>query len=97
MKTSDRLVVWKFEAAPAELRGLSRLGGSPRWLALVPAGMVGPDLELTIRTQVGQMGLEVCRMPSGDVVYVGSSDVAEFLEAANAHATSATPSQQARQ
>ncbi len=95
-KTFDRLMVWKFDAAPAEYRGLSRRGGSPTWVALVPASMDGPDLELTIRTQVGHLGLEICRIASGDVVYIGSSDVTELLELAVAQ-TSGITSQQAHQ
>ena len=89
-------MVWKFDAAPADLRVLGGAAGSPRWLALVPAAMHGPDLELAILTQVGSAGLERCQTAAGDVVYIGSSDVTELLEIVGSH-TSADPPQRARQ
>lgn len=86
----DRVMVWKFDAAPEDLRILSHVGGSSHWLAFVPAAMHGPDLELAIRFQVAQSGLEECRTSSGDVIYVGSSDVQQLMELVVSH-TSAPP------
>ena len=82
----DRVMVWKFDAAPEDLRVLSRARGASHWLAFVPAAMHGPDLELAIRLQVLQPGLEQYRTASGDVIYVGSSDVKQLMELVVSHA-----------
>jgi len=38
----DRISVWPFHEAPAELRALSSSGGDEDWVILVPTGML-PD------------------------------------------------------
>lgn len=83
--TYDRVMVWKFETAPQELRALHADTGQPQWVALVPASLTGPDLHESIRTQTGLLGVAVHRMESGDVVYLGSSDMKVFLDTVGAN------------
>ena len=87
----DRVMVWKFDSAPEDLRVLSRAGAASHWLAFVPAAMHGPDLELAIRLQVPQSGLEQYRTASGNVIYVGSSDVKQLMELVVSHTSIPDP------
>jgi hypothetical protein len=75
--TPDSLVVWKFESAPQELRALYTGESPPRWVALVPAAIHGPDLQQTIERQTGIQKFDTA---SGDVVYIGVVDVIELLD-----------------
>ena len=75
--TLDRVMVWKFDAAPADLQALYTGTGSPRWVALIPAAIHGPDLEAAIEAQGG---VQKHSAGGGDVAYIGASDVTEFLE-----------------
>ena len=81
MPTFERIMVWQFDAAPAELQGLHNRGYSPRWLALIPASIHGPDLARAIREQTSDISMDEYRTLSGDIVYVGSSGLAEILHA----------------
>jgi hypothetical protein len=74
-------MVWKFEAAPADLRALYQGAGSPKWLALIPKPIYGADLDATFRTDTETLDLLKRQTQSGDIVYAGSSDVAQFLGA----------------
>ena len=69
---SDKVMVWKFDAAPPELQALHRSGETPHWIALVPAAINGPDLDAAIGTQTGLDGMEKYKTKTGDVVYIGS-------------------------
>lgn len=77
MMLPDRVMVWKFETAPPELRALHTSGTSPRWVALIPAAIHGRDLQETIEAR---SGIEKFDMESGDVVYIGLAEMTEFLE-----------------
>jgi hypothetical protein len=80
MMTPDRVMVWKFDSAPSELQALHSGGEAPHWVALVPAAVNGPDLHGAIVTQTGPISIEAYRTEAGDVVYIGSSDLKQFLE-----------------
>jgi hypothetical protein len=75
--TPDRVMVWKFDTAPADLQALYAGTVSPRWVALIPAAIDGPDLQAAIEAQ---SGVEKHSVEGGDVAYIGASDVTEFLE-----------------
>ena len=79
--SSDRLIVWKFDSAPAELRARHRGRQSPDWVALIPAEIGGADLEAVILAQAGLSALDRYQTETGDVVYFGSSDPSTLLGA----------------
>jgi hypothetical protein len=67
---SDRLMVWRFEAAPETLKALHSVADTPEWLVLIPCALDGADLDEAIRKS-GQVARY--KTPSGDTVYVGTS------------------------
>jgi hypothetical protein len=70
---SDRLMIWRFAAAPKELRSLHCEQGTPEWLVWIPRALTCPDLdELILR---GSTPKEVARYetPEHDIVYIGMS------------------------
>ena len=77
----NRVMVWKFDAAPADLRALYQGAHSAKWLALIPRAIYGADLEATIRAHTETIDLDKRLTESGDVVYAGSSEAAHFLGA----------------
>ena len=81
LMTFNRVMVWKFDSAPAELRALHNGRRSPGWLALVPKKICGADLNTAIIAQTGLIDLDRCQTEAGDVVYFGSSDAAPPLGA----------------
>jgi hypothetical protein len=74
-------MVWKFDAAPADLKALHKGAEPPKWLALVPGAVHGVDLEAAIMAHARFNGLDKYRTEAGDVVYVGSSDLVQFIDA----------------
>jgi hypothetical protein len=70
---SDRLMVWRFEAAPEMLKALYRDAETPAWLVLIPAALDGPDLDEIIRKGAKPGQVTRHTTPDGDTVYVGSS------------------------
>jgi hypothetical protein len=80
MMTPDRVMVWKFDSAPPELQALHSGAEAPHWVALVPAAVNRPDLHEAIVTQTRPNNVEAHRTEAGDVVYIGSSDLKQFLE-----------------
>ena len=72
---SDRLMIWRFAAAPKTLRSLHREKATPEWLVWIPRALTCPDLdELILR---GGTPEQVARYetPEGDIVYVGTSQL----------------------
>jgi hypothetical protein len=79
-RPTEKVMVWKFDAAPMHLRALQCGKGNPHWLALVPAALHGDDLREAIQTRIGPMGLEEYETETGDIVYIGSLGLPELLE-----------------
>ena len=69
---SDRLMIWRFAAAPATLRALHQDTEAPEWLVLIPRGLMGADLTEAI-LQGAEPG-QVARYETleGDIVYTGT-------------------------
>jgi hypothetical protein len=84
---SDRLMIWKFDAAPAALRLLREGSETPSWVALVPKAIHTPDLEEAILAQTGPHGATRFAIDNGDVVYIGSCDVQAVLAAVAAESS----------
>jgi hypothetical protein len=72
--TLDRVRVWKFDDAPADLRVLHKGKKPPKWLAFIPSAIHGTDLEEAIVAHTPVTDLDKYKTDAGDVVYVGSSD-----------------------
>jgi hypothetical protein len=72
---SDRLMIWRFEAAPEMLRALHREADTPEWLVLIPRALNGPDLDEVILK--GAKPGQVARHETldGDIVYIGTSQL----------------------
>ena len=81
LMTFNRVMVWKFDSAPAELRALHKGRQSPSWLALVPKKICGADLDAAIIAQTRLLNLDRHQTEAGDIVYFGSSDPAPLLGA----------------
>jgi hypothetical protein len=71
---SDRLMVWRFEAAPKVLKALHREAETPGWLLLIPGALDGPDLDEIIRKGAKPGQVTRYTTPDGDTVYIGTSD-----------------------
>ena len=72
---SDRLMIWRFAAAPETLKSFHRESPAPEWVVLVPRALNGPDIEQQIRK--GSKPGQVARYetPEGDTVYMGTSQL----------------------
>jgi hypothetical protein len=77
--TFNRVMAWKFDSAPAELRSLLNGRQSPSWLAFVPKKICGADLEQAIIAQTGLFDLDRHQTEAGDVIYFGFSDPSPLL------------------
>jgi hypothetical protein len=87
---SDRLMIWKFDAAPAALRLLREGSETPSWVALVPKAIHTADLDEAILAQTGPGGASRFAIDNGDVVYIGSCDVQAVLAAVAAESLEGT-------
>lgn len=82
LMTFNRVMVWKFDSAPLELRALHKGRQSPSWLAFVPKKICGADLEAAIIAQIRLLDhLDRHQTEAGDIVYFGSSDSEPILGA----------------
>jgi len=72
---SDRLMIWRFAAAPETLRALHHEADAPEWLVLIPRALSGADLDEVILR--GSKPGQVARYETldGDIVYVGTSQL----------------------
>ena len=72
---SDRLMIWRFAAAPEMLRALHHEAETPEWLVLIPRALSGADLDEVILR--GSKPGQVARYETldGDIVYVGTSQL----------------------
>ena len=84
MAKLDRLMVWRFPAAPESLRSLHVGPGTPEWLVLVPASLSGTDIDEAILR--GSKPGEVARYvtPDGDIVYTGTSQLNQLPQSLDA-------------
>jgi len=72
---SDRLMIWRFEAAPEILRSLHQEAEAPEWLVLIPRALNGPDLDEVILKGAKPGQVTRYETPEGDTVYVGTSQL----------------------
>lgn len=77
----ERIMVWKYDEAPADLKSNYRGPANPTWLALIPASIYGNDLDDAIRKQMGAVQLSKYCNDAGDFVYAGSDPIEAFLTA----------------
>jgi len=80
----DRMMIWMFDAAPAELQRMHTAGERPLWIAFIPRELYGADLDEAIQTKGRTEGLSKYTTNAGDTVYMGSSEADRFLETAAA-------------
>ncbi len=68
----DRLMMWRFTAAPKTLRSLHRTPETPDWLVFVPRALSGTDLDDAILHGAEPGQVARYETPKGDIVYIGS-------------------------
>lgn len=68
---SDRLMMWRFTAAPGTLQSLHRKPETPDWLVFVPRALKGSDLDSAILHKGKPGTVDRYETPDGDLVYVG--------------------------
>lgn len=80
MVKSDRLMIWRFAAAPKALQSLHSEPDSPEWLVLIPRALSGADLDEAILR--GSKPGQVARYetPEGDIVYIGTSELDQLSQ-----------------
>jgi hypothetical protein len=69
---SDRLMMWRFTAAPKTLKSLHRKPGTPDWLVFVPGALCGADLDDAILHKGKPGHVARYETPDGDIVYMGT-------------------------
>ena len=72
-KALNRIMVWKFDAAPAHFQRLHHSSLSPEWMVLVPCGMYQPDIDRAIMENGSIVNRYVTE--NKDVIYVGNAQV----------------------
>lgn len=70
---ADRLMIWRFAAAPQTLKSLHREQGTPEWLVWIPRALISPDLDEMILRGGAPEQVARYETPEGDIVYVGTS------------------------
>lgn len=74
---SDRLMMWRFAAAPKTLKSLHRKSGTPDWLVFVPRSLSGADLDDAILHKGTPGQVARYETPDGDIVYMGTARTAD--------------------
>jgi hypothetical protein len=69
----DRLMVWRFAAAPKSLKSLHRAPETPEWLVLIPRALTGADLDVAILRGAKPGQVARYETPDGDIVFIGTS------------------------
>ena len=71
-------MVWKFDAAPAQLRRLHDSLQKPEWIVLVPREIYGLDIDAAMRA--AKSARTICRYKTqrGDVVYIGDAPLQQI-------------------
>ena len=73
-------MVWKFDAAPADLRALHNGEGLPKWVAFIPGALYGLDLEEAFLAQNRPVGPDRYQTKAGDFVFIGSCDLLHLMD-----------------
>jgi len=74
---AGRIRIWKFAAAPGELRALHRGPKPPEWVVIVPREMQGSDIENLLLAQGPPGSITRHATGKGDFVYLGQSGVSQ--------------------
>jgi hypothetical protein len=69
--SSDRIMIWGFKTAPAELRSLYCGASEPEWLALVPQSIYGPDIDDMMLRNSRELQVSRLETGDGDIVFTG--------------------------
>ena len=69
---TNRIVIWRFRAAPRELQLLHHGAPAPEWLVFVPRSIRSQDLDTMILRQGGVTRHQTL---DGDLVYAGGQCV----------------------
>jgi hypothetical protein len=77
---TDRVMVWKFDDAPDEVRILHRAAEPTSWAALIPRQIHAADLDEEIHSRWGAAWVSRYETTDGDIVYCGSCAMTQFLE-----------------
>lgn len=77
---APRIMIWKFEDAPAVWRALYDRSTLPEWVAFIPATLGGADLEAEIRNRFANTTLSFHETESGDQVIIGVSALRAVFE-----------------
>ena len=72
---SDRLMIWRFAAAPETLKAFHCDADEPEWLVLIPRTLHGPDLDEAILKGSKPGQVAHYETPDGDIVYIGTSQL----------------------
>lgn len=78
MPSTETIMIWKFESAPAEIRSLHGAGEVPEWIVLVPPSVYGADLEEAFHQRSGMIAQY--RTAEGEIVFMGAAPIADVLE-----------------
>ena len=79
-RNAPRIMIWKYEDAPAEWRTRRGGSGTPEWLALIPASLGGPDLDEAMRSRFDNTTTSYYETAAGDRVVVGISALRPVFE-----------------
>ena len=87
-RDTPRIMIWKYEAAPAQWRAFYDGLDVPEWLAVIPSSLHSPDLEQAIMDC--QKGAEVAFYETtlGDRVLVGTCELRPVFEVIAQHSPS---------
>jgi hypothetical protein len=72
---SDRLMIWRFAAAPETLKAFHNEPETPEWLVLIPRALSGADLDEVILGGSKTGRVTRYETPDGDIVYIGMSQL----------------------
>ncbi len=72
--------IWKFNDAPKGLRLLYNELGTPVWVALIPRGLGGRDLEDAMVRNPNTESVSRYNIPNGDVVYFGTPRIGQVSD-----------------
>ena len=67
--------IWKFSDAPKGLRLLYNGLATPAWVALIPRGIGGRDLDDVMARNPSTESLSRYNIPNGDAVYFGTTRI----------------------
>jgi hypothetical protein len=74
----DRIMVWKFDAAPARLQRLHDSSVSPEWMVLIPRRIYHADIDKAIIENGNAVAISRYETEENDVIYVGDAPVQQI-------------------